>query len=73
MTIVYTETSILIKKYIQKIGSDIIDELFEQHSKIGSLSISVIAALELKSALTRLLRGRRISESEMRVMLTEFG
>ena len=58
MTIVYVETSALIKKYIQK---------------IGSLSISVLAALELKSALTRLVRGGRISESEMRVMLTEFG
>ena len=58
MTIVYVEDSALIKKYIQK---------------IGSLSISVLVALELKSALTRLVRGGRISESEMRVMLTEFG
>jgi len=58
VTIVHVEDSALIKKYIQK---------------IGSLSISVLAALELKSALTRLVRGGRISESEMRVMLTEFG
>ena len=73
MTVVYIETSALIKKYVQEIGSDVIDVLFERYATIGSFSISVLAALELKSALARLLRGGRITESETRVILTEFG
>jgi len=72
MTVVYVETSALIKKYIQEVGSDVINELFEHHSAIGIFAISVLAALELKSALARIQRGGRLTVPEMNGLLAEF-
>jgi predicted nucleic acid-binding protein len=70
--IVYVETSALIKKYIQEVGSDVIGELFEHQSTIGLFSISVLATLELKSALARLQRGGRITDPDRNDLLAEF-
>ena len=72
MTIVYIETSALIKRYIQEIGSDVVDELFEHQSTVGIFAISVLGTLEFKSALARLQRGGRITDPEMNGLLAEF-
>lgn len=72
MTIVYVETSALVKRYVQEVGSDVIDELFEHQLRIGIFTMSILGALELKSALARLQRGGRITEPEMFRLLAQF-
>lgn len=72
MAVLYLESSALIKRYVPEKGSEVLDALVD--GKVGShdLTISVLALLEQKSALARLVRSRDISRLDMREAIAEF-
>jgi len=55
------DTSAFAKRYINENGSDQIDELCQQASRIG---LSIITPIELLSALNRLMREKSITSDE---------
>ncbi len=72
MALLYLESSALIKRYVPEKGSEVLDALVGGNAGNHDLTISVLAILEQKSALARLVRNRDISRLDMREALAEF-
>ncbi len=72
MAVLYLESSALIKRYVPEKGSEVLDALVEGGAGSHDLTISVLAILEQKSVLARLVRNRDISRLDMREALAEF-
>jgi predicted nucleic acid-binding protein len=58
---VFIDTSALMKRYINEIGSDIIDSLF---TKCDTIYVSIITEIEAFSTLRRLLHDKQIVKRE---------
>ena len=56
---IFIDTSSLIKRYIEETGSDAVDRFFDES---GSICISLVTPVEMRSALKRLLRENSIKE-----------
>lgn len=72
MSIIYLETSALVKRYVEEAGTEAADRLFDEKLPDEFFSISTLAVLELKSALRRLVKAGRIRESQYRDLIAEF-
>jgi predicted nucleic acid-binding protein len=55
----FLDTSALVKRYHQEVGTDIIDEIFEEEGKV--LFISDLSIIEFHSAIALKVRTREIS------------
>jgi predicted nucleic acid-binding protein len=65
----FIDTSSLVKRYVDKINSDKVDELF---FKSDSIEISAITKIELNSALDRRLADKSIDKKACQMALDEF-
>jgi uncharacterized protein with PIN domain len=66
----FIDTSSLVKRYVEEIISDKVDELF---FKSDSIEISAITKIELNSALARRLADKSIDKKACQMALDEFG
>ncbi|MBI4311628.1 MAG: type II toxin-antitoxin system VapC family toxin [Chloroflexi bacterium] len=72
MPLTSIESSALVKRYVQEQGSDVIDELFDDRRPDETFALSLLAVVELRSALLRLAKGGKISELEAVELLNNF-
>lgn len=70
MPLYFFDTSALVKRYHIEIGSEKVDEIF--NNPAGSFAIASITIAEFVSAFSRKLREGVISEDDMRACLSEF-
>ena len=69
MPIYYLDTSALMKRYWTETGSDVVTELFEGLGNSDALATSQLTALEMNSALARLLESRQMDLGEYQRVL----
>ena len=67
--IIFADTSALVKRYIEEIGSDKVDEIF---SHADGLIVSAITKAELNSAFARRLKDKSIDKKSYEMALNEF-
>lgn len=67
--IILADTSALVKRYIEEIGSDKVDEIF---SHADGLIVSAITKAELNSAFARRLKDKSIDKKSYEMALNEF-
>ena len=72
MPIYYLDTSAVMKRYIPEIGSDVVEELFEELTSSEVLTTSYLTVLEVNSTVMRLLKGRIITQSDYQRILDRF-
>ena len=61
-----------MKRYIPEIGSDVVEELFEELTSSEVLTTSYLTVLEVNSTVMRLLKGRIITQSDYQRILDRF-
>ena len=61
-----------MKRYIPEIGSDVVEELFEELTNSEVLTTSYLTVLEVNSTVMRLLQGRVISQTDYQRILDRF-
>ncbi len=67
--ICFFDTSALIKRYIQEVGSDLVDELMDSTDEIY---VSAITRIESNSAISRLFREKSLIRSEYNQVKFDF-
>ena len=67
--ILFADTSVLVKRYIEESGSDAVDELL---SRSDILIVSSVTKIELNSALSRRLKDKSLDEQSYETALGEF-
>ncbi|MDO8531040.1 MAG: type II toxin-antitoxin system VapC family toxin [Dehalococcoidia bacterium] len=72
MSFIYFDTSALVKRYVEEKGTEVVDELFDARRATEFLAISVLTAVELKSALRRLVKGGKIRETQYKDLISAF-
>jgi uncharacterized protein len=70
MNYLYMDSSALVKRYYNEIGSDLMEGFYQQ--EYTKIIISVIAVVELGSTFARKLRERNIDENKYEKILAEF-
>ncbi len=72
MAIFYLETSALVKHYRQEKGSAVIELLFDNKSLADCFVISFLSIIEFTGVITRLQKGKIISEREASGIMSRF-
>ena len=72
MPIYYLDTSAIMKRYRTETGSNVLEELFGGLTGSDELATSYLTLLEVNSAVSRLLRGRMITQRDYQRILSQF-
>lgn len=64
MAVFYLDTSAIVKRYRNEIGTEVVDELLERPLAEDRFFISLFSVLEMTSRFTRLVKGNELSEKE---------
>jgi predicted nucleic acid-binding protein len=72
MPVYYFDTSAILKRYRNELGTDVVDRLFDSPQGDSQFYISFLTILELTSSILRLVKGGQLSQSVADDMLARF-
>jgi len=72
MPVYYFDTSAILKRYRNELGTDVVDRLFDSPQGDSQFYISFRTILELTSSILRLVKGGQLSQSVADDMLARF-
>ena len=66
----FLDTSALVKRYHQEIGTDVVDEIFESEDRV--IIISNISITEFVSTINRKKNEKEITQDDLELVLSKF-